>query len=192
MIEKQDDYLIGYLAYYLSPQKAYYGGLLVTNTRGVPREFRHSEAVKPSRLQSTLYGDSLESSLGADALGPALYDALGAKPDVLLLDQAGQSLFGHFVRCRAPAALLVRLADADMAFAAQLEPEGDLIDAKEYELKGSSSERVYAYIEENRERPIGARILDLAQKRMNLLSPFDRIRTALSEISQVEPTRMRS
>ncbi len=186
---RQDDYLLGYLAHYQTSQRAYYGGLLITNVRGIPLEFRHSEGIKPSRLQATLYGDSLDASVGSDALAPALYDALSAKPDLLLIDTGSRILFGSFLHAHRPAALLVPLDDPDKAFADSLSLDGSLLQAHDFDYKGSTSERIYAYIEEDHGHPVGTSALDLAQKTMNLLSPFDRIRTVLSEIAQAEQSR---
>lgn len=53
------NYLLGYLAHFVSPQQKYYGGILITDIRGVPKEFRHSEPIVPTQTQKILYGDSL-------------------------------------------------------------------------------------------------------------------------------------
>jgi hypothetical protein len=119
--------MIGYLGRYVAQDGAYYAGLLVTNVRGVPREFRHSEGIKPSRLQTALYGESLEDSLGSDALAPALYDALGARPDLLLINEEGRDLFGRFATAHCPAAMLVQYPDRDMAFGESLSEGGELL-----------------------------------------------------------------
>ena len=181
----EKSYLLGYLAHFVSPQRGYYGGLLVTDNQGVPREFRHTEAVKPNRTQVLLYGDSLEASLGTDALAPALYDALTIKPDLLIIDKQSRALFGSFLLQHRPAALLTALADRDLAFNDLLAMEGDLLAAQEFELKGSSEERVYAYIEDSANQ-IGNTILNEAQRSMNLISPLDRIRLVLTEVAQAE------
>ncbi len=183
MSEKQ--YLLGYFAHYVSPERGYYGGLLVTDIRGVPREFRHTEAIKPNRTQVLLYGDSLEASLGTDALAPALYGALTIKPDLLLIDAQGRALFGSFLLQSRPAAMLTVLADRDLAFNDYLTFEGELLAAQDYELKGSSENRIYAYIEDSADQK-GNTILTDAQRSMNLLSPFDRVRSVLTEVSQTE------
>lgn len=180
-----NDYLLGYLSHFVSPQRSYYAGILVTDIRGVPREFRHTEAIKPSRTQIVLYGDSLEASLGEDALAPALYDALTLKPDVLFIDKQSRPLFGSFLLRHRPSALLAALADRDIAFNDMLALEGDLLAAQDFELKGSSTERVYAYIEEDEDQS-GGTIISMAQRSMNLISPFDRVRTVLSEVAQAE------
>ena len=191
MEKSEKDYLLGYMAHYQTQQRAYYGGILVTDIRGVPKEFRHSEGIRPTRMQTTLYGDSLETSLGTDALAPALYGALTLKPDVLIVDKESRLLFGSFANAHTPAALLVPLPDPDLAFADTLTMDGNLLDARDFDLRGSTSERVYAYIEEGRSGDMGARALQAAQKTMNLMSPFERIRLVLAEVAQAEHGRSR-
>lgn len=183
------EFLLGYMAHHQSQQRAYYGGILVTDVRGVPKEFRHSEGIRPTRMQNSLYGDSLEASLGMDALAPALYAALTVKPDVLLIDKESRILFGSFAHMHPPAALLVPLDDPDKAFAEELALDGNLLDARDYDLRGSNSERVYAYIEEGSSGDNGARALAAAHKKANLMTPFQRIRQVLTEIAQTEHGR---
>ncbi|MCC6728773.1 MAG: hypothetical protein IT208_05480 [Chthonomonadales bacterium] len=189
MRHAERDFLLGYLAHFQSAQRAFYGGILVTDARGVPKEFRHSDGIRPTRMQITLYGDSLEASIGADALAPALYAALALKPDILLIDTSSRAVFGSFVHAHSPAALLVALNDPDLALADRLAVEGSLLDARDYDLKGSTAERVYAYIEEGSSEERGATVLEAAHRTMNLVSPFDRVRTVLAEIAQVDPGR---
>lgn len=181
--------LLGYVAHYLSPQRAYYGGVLVTNAKGVPREFRHSEAVRPTKFQEALYGDSLESSLGSDALGPALCDALVLKPDVLLVDAESRQVFGSFLDAHPPAALLVSYDDPEKAFADTISPDGNLLGARELHLKAQAKHRLFAYIEEGESGGAGHRARAAAQQKMNLLSPFQRIRMVLAQVAEAEQGR---
>lgn len=185
------DYRLGYLAHFRSSQNYYYAGLLVTDVRGVPREFRHSEGVRPTLMQSTLYGDSLEQSLGADAMAPALMGALKTRPDLLLVDMRSRDLFGSYLSRNPPAALLVVHADRDLALGQFLSLEGNLLEARDYELRGSKVERVYAYIEDGHAGDIGSRVLSDAQRSMNLVSPFDRVRSVLEQVAGVDPARTR-
>ena len=187
-IMPEQEFILGFLAHYLSPQKHYYGGLLITNTRGVPKEFRHSEGVRPTTVQSTLYGDSLEESLGTDALAPALLDSISIKPDILLLDKHSRGMYGLFALLNPPSALLVPLADSELALADYLSSDGVSIEPEDFDLKGSDSERVYAYIHESGNN-LGSKILATAQKSMNLISPFQRLRSVLEQISSVESGR---
>lgn len=185
----EENFLLGYLAHYVSPQRGYYGGLLVTDTRGIPREFRHSEAIKPTRIQSLLYGDCLEMSLGTDALAPELYNALTLKPDILLIDKASRELFGSFLLRYPPCAFLVPLSDPDYALPDRIAFEGSSLDATEFILKGSTHEKLYAYIEDLHYK--GNSVLKSAELQMNLFNPFERVRTVLAEISQSEQGRQR-
>jgi hypothetical protein len=186
------DYLIGYLGHYVSQDGAYYGGLLVTNLRGVPREFRHSEGIKPTKLQNMLYGESLEDSLGGDALAPALYDALATRPDLLLIDRKGKDLFGRFAAGRCPAAMLVQYPDPDMAFGESLSEGGELLHPVEFVVKSHGVGCVHAYIEGNGASPLGRTILDMANKCMNLISPFKRVEEVLTEIAVADHSRRRT
>jgi hypothetical protein len=182
----EEDFHLGYLAHLYVPQtRAYYGGLLVTNTRGVPKEFRHSSAVKPTKAQLALYGDSLEESIGSEAIAPALFNALTAKIDLLLIDNQGRPLYGGYAHQHPPAALLRVVDDPDKAFGESIHPEGELLDARPFTLRGSSIGHLFAYLDDQG-NPSAARALVVAQQRMNLLSPFDRIRTVLTEIAQSE------
>lgn len=191
-IPPNDDYLIGYLAHFYSAQhRAYYGGLLVTDTRGVPKEFRHSEAIRPSRLQQSLYGDSLEPALGSDALAPSLYDALTLRPHLLCIEKQSRSMFGPFLARRTPAAMLVALADPDLAFAETFDDDGALLEAREFALKGDAAQRVYAYLADNPAHPSGSAALHIAQSRMNLITPFDRVREVLAQVAQAEADRQK-
>ncbi len=190
---QEDNYLLGYLAHYVSPQGAYYGGLLVTDTRGIPVEFRHSAAVTPTRIQSLLYGDSLELSIGTDALAPELYRALTRKPDILLIDKGSRSLFGTFLVSYPPCALLVALADKDIGSLPDFIALEGISSLYPVELahKGANNEKIYAYIEDTYSDNKGETVLKRAQSQMNLVSPFNRIRIVLEEISRTEPGRHR-
>lgn len=51
------------------------GGLLTVNETGLPTEFIHSEPVRPSKLQVSLYGSTLGRYLMLDVVGKGLVDA---------------------------------------------------------------------------------------------------------------------
>ncbi len=64
----------------------YLGGYLVTNSWGRPLEFRLSTAVQPNRVQSILYGSTLEEYLRADLIGKTLIDKTAASIHLLVTD----------------------------------------------------------------------------------------------------------
>jgi hypothetical protein len=158
----------------------------------VPREFRHSEGIKSSRLQTALYGESLEDSLGSDALAPALYDALGTRPDLLLIDGEGRDLFGRFAAEHCPAAMLVQYPDRDMAFGESLSAGGELLHPVEFAVNSTGPGYAHAYIEEDGGSSLGRSILDMASVCMNVVSPFTRIAEVLQEIAAADQSRRRT
>ncbi len=78
------------------------GGLLVTDSHGLPLDFRYIEPIRPSRLQKLIYGSALKRYLLLDAIAGTLLKA--ANPNVewvftsdpILLELDGQ-VHGRFV-----------------------------------------------------------------------------------------------
>jgi hypothetical protein len=57
------------------------GGLLVTDDRGLPVDFRYVDPIAPSRLQKLIYGESLRRCLLLDAISGTLLKAANPKVD---------------------------------------------------------------------------------------------------------------
>ena len=66
--------------------QGYIGAILVTDTRGIPTEFR-LHPVQPSSVQRALYGGNL-SYIGIDLCGKPLVESLTSKPLVCLVESA--------------------------------------------------------------------------------------------------------
>src|SRR5258707_8342821 len=64
----------------------YLGGYLVTNSWGRPLEFRLSTAVQPNRVQSILYGSTLQEYLCAGLIGKTLIDKTATSIQLLFTD----------------------------------------------------------------------------------------------------------
>jgi hypothetical protein len=62
-------------------ERSWAGGLLVTDERGLPVDFRYVEPIKPTRLQKLIYGDSLRRYLVLDAIAGTLLKAANLKAD---------------------------------------------------------------------------------------------------------------
>ena len=69
-------------------EQGYIGAILVTDTRGIPTEFRCTHPVKPSPVQRALYGSNLESHISIELCGKPLVDSLTSKPLVCLVESS--------------------------------------------------------------------------------------------------------
>lgn len=78
------------LAYFVTLKEgaSYLGGLLVTDTTGIPLDFRYTEPITPTRLQSVLYGKALEPHLKEEVIQKTLLKELKAPPDLFLVPAA--------------------------------------------------------------------------------------------------------
>jgi hypothetical protein len=125
-----------------------------------------------------------------DTLGPALYNALGMQPAVLLVDDRGNRVFGDFVLEHLPAAFLKSAKSAEAIFMDQISPLGNMLDAEQFGHHGVEGSYVFAYVEDNDSKS-GVHALKSAQGRMNLVSPFDRVRSVLAQVAEVEENKSR-
>lgn len=91
------------LAYFMVVREgaSFLGGLLLTDESGIPLDFRYTEPITPTKLQSVLYGKALESHLREEVIQKALLKELKGSPDLFILpasDLAG----GGMRRCDVP------------------------------------------------------------------------------------------
>lgn len=191
MGSQPDKYLLGYLSCFVNTDNSYYGGILITNEKGMPREFRHTDAVRPTRVQQLLYGDSLHAALGETCFGPTLVASITRSPDIFLIEWSEKAMFGEFVSSHGPCALLRVATSAETVFMDSIAPGGVMHDPIQLRHGTLEHSFVFAYVEapNSGDRPI--EILDACQHSMNLYSPFERIRTVLHHIAQVEPSQRR-
>ena len=63
------------------------GGILVTDARGKPVEFRCTSPIRPNAVQRTLYGGTLMSHIAVELVGKPLVQAVQSSPDVVLVQQ---------------------------------------------------------------------------------------------------------
>lgn len=78
---------IGFLTAIQTRDKAFVGGLLVTDRFGRPLEFQCTTPVKLNRTQELLYGPTLEPFILGDLLGKALLGKIGVKPTLVVTDR---------------------------------------------------------------------------------------------------------
>jgi hypothetical protein len=78
----------GFLVVQADEGGTYVGGLMVTDTSGLPVDFRFTDPVTPTRLQRALYGGVLDRYLRAEVVLRTLIGALDQPPTLLVVDDA--------------------------------------------------------------------------------------------------------
>ena len=104
------------LAYFVAMKEgaSYLGGLLLTDTSGIPLDFRYTEPITPTKLQSVLYGKALEPHLKEEVIQKTLLKELKGAPDLFILppaDMAG----GWNGDAKCPALALQKSQESPMA-----------------------------------------------------------------------------
>lgn len=85
---------------------AFRGGILVTDSRGKPLEFRCTSAIQPTAVQKTLYGDTLRAHMCVELVARPLLATLKEKPKAVVVTQEEFiELRGHW---QAPLLLIAR------------------------------------------------------------------------------------
>jgi len=86
--EKAEPVRLGFLAAIETRERAFVGGLLVTDRFGRPLEFQCTTPVKPNRTQELLYGPTLAPFIMGELLGKTLLDRVQMKPVLLFVDRS--------------------------------------------------------------------------------------------------------
>ena len=79
---------IGYfLLYRLTNQRGYVGAMLVVDREGIPLEFKCTEAIRPTHVQQSLYGNKMEMYVAVKLCAIPLLKAVSNKPDMLFVNE---------------------------------------------------------------------------------------------------------
>ncbi|HHV80726.1 TPA: hypothetical protein GXX44_03445 [bacterium] len=80
-----DGELLGYITTRVFEGPAYLGGVLIVDKKGIPVEFKYIEPIKPSKLQTLLYGNTIDRYIRVESVGIPLINALEHKPVLLFV-----------------------------------------------------------------------------------------------------------
>lgn len=81
--DRADQLRLGFLTAIETRERAFTGGLLVTDRCGRPLEFQCTTPVKPNRTQELLYGPTLVPFILGELLGRTLVEKISVKPTLL-------------------------------------------------------------------------------------------------------------
>ena len=173
------------LAYYVAIKEgaSYLGGLLMTNSMGIPTDFRYTEPITPTKLQSVLYGKALEPHLKGEVIQKALLKEIKTLPDMIFV-QASDLVVDFAVDANCPVLSVQRTQDPP------LKAVGTSIRVSSRELliqlgEGGHPLRVifpHGTKEEDQEAVL-AKIID-AGHQIDLVEPMERALEALRSLIQ--------
>lgn len=79
------DIKLAYLSIMTPVPNVYIGGVMVTDMRGLPVEFRYSEPIQPTKIQQILYGQVLSNYIKEEVIVDTLVKGVSAKFNALLV-----------------------------------------------------------------------------------------------------------
>ncbi len=171
------------LAYFVAMKEggSYLGGLLLTDTSGIPLDFRYTEPITPTKLQSLLYGKALESHLKEEVIQKTLLKEIKGAPDLFIL-QPAELAGGWNADIRCPVLAVQKTQDAPLPRA------GELFRASQREVllqvtEGAAPLRViFANSVDLPAQDAAALKLLEAGYHMDLAEPLDRVTAALQAL----------
>ncbi len=156
----------------------YLGGYLVTNSWGRPLEFRLSSAVQPNRVQSILYGSTLQEYLCADLIGKTLVDKTSTPIQLLFTD--GLNVLPIRTRLEIPVVAVVPQDDPALPFLPSERIE-------RLPTERTATPLLFDPRQAGDREQISA-ILETIDPALDLSEPFCRIREAMAEARKMGAT----
>lgn len=101
---KTGDFKLGYLLVASPVPNVFIGGLMVTDCRGLPVEFRYTEPIQPTKIQQVLYGQVLSAYIKREVILETLLKNLESRFKCLLVEDE------HLVDYPAKGYPIVRIA----------------------------------------------------------------------------------
>jgi hypothetical protein len=83
---KPGDSKIGYLMVSSPVPNVYVGGVMITDLRGLPVEFRYTEPIQPTKIQQVLYGQVLSAYIKREVILETLLKHIESKFKCLLVE----------------------------------------------------------------------------------------------------------
>lgn len=172
-----------YIAFFSLEQtkdkKGVIGAILVTDDLGMPQEFRVTYPVKPTNLQIRLYGDSMLVHIGVTLCGEPLYKALRNKPELLLVNH--RSFLPLSTKTTSEVAHVKRIGEAIV-----VDKDGEKTPEKNIHSKSGRFQPIQVffppdYNEQEKEKT--TTLLEKYFQSIDLIEPFDRIKSALEALS---------
>ena len=171
------------LAYFVVMKEgaSYLGGLLLTDTSGIPLDFRYTEPITPTKLQGVLYGKALEPHLKEEVIQKTLLKELKNPPDLLILP-ASELAGGWSGEAKCPVLSIQKTQESPLARAGEIfraSPRELLVQVTE----GAAPLRaIFASSVDLAAQDQAAQKLVEAGYQMDLAEPLERVSAALQTL----------
>lgn len=163
------------------------GGLLTVNDLGIPTEFMHSEQIRPTALQISLYGSTLGKYLLLDVVGKGLAEA--SQHRALPLVVASRELLPLAERVRRPVCHVSRTSDRPLSDVGDMELLSDT--EMQVQLSDTRSPMLFQiYSAENFAESKSLPIFASCSRNFDIAEPLQRVRRTLENL-QREPAGSR-
>jgi hypothetical protein len=171
--------LIAFLSIFETEAKdGYLGAILVTDSQGIPQEFRCTHPVKPTNVQKSLYGETLLPHVTTNLCGVPLVKALQTKPSLILIKE--DTALGIRGTTPCPVALVRRAGTA-----IDVRGAGDSATLQKTRLENKAGRFQPVVIEAAPGESETARsILEKAFGNMDPLEPFERMTSAVQLLTK--------
>jgi len=172
---------LGYLSWRHSAETRHYtGGLLVVSEEGFPQEFRCTEPVRATSVQSILYGDSLRRYVLSTLIGANLWQALEHRPPVLLIND--RELWCVEEGIEAAIGLVLPAEDAERT----LEMEDAQGSEDSFMVNLPDGEQVVVSVHGGSPSAVSTceQLISQCSTRMNIFEPFSRVDAVLEALEK--------
>ncbi len=151
--------------------RIFIGGIMVTDEFGIPKEFKYSEPVKPTKLQVILYGKVLSKYIKIEVLTKNLLTKLDNNPEIL---------FTHDMEIATSEEIENEVLYISTISAENMKKDIERIDESEISIK-TSSFKGYRIVSKKDPLNYVEKIKELS-KTMDLDEPFNRMEEALNYV----------
>lgn len=159
--------------YHFEDGAAIRGAVLITSMDTKPLEFRVTAPVRPLNFQTILFGELLNEHIAVDIIGLPLLNAVGNKPDLLLIHD--DSLLGISDKQEIPTIRIMKADEPLLKKTAETKLL-DPLDSNHQAAKVYTSKKFAGALQEITEQ------LQITFSQRDLMEPFRRLERACSDI----------
>lgn len=169
---------LGYLKIITLSPGSFAGGLMVVDGRGLPLDFRYTDAVTPSRVQQILYGKALDRHVRQDVIFKHLAEKIEPRPAMLFVDDEHLLSLGASV----PVVLVTETRLAPLRELAQMQEVTDHEFLLQVAETGSPIRFKLPKADPALAEKVASSLLAAVQQGLDPVEPFSRVRGAVETL----------